>query len=106
MKAELEAERQQLIAHWSKRFRLSPELHFTQVRRILAASNGDAAAKASLGDDLRHFHDKLGYMAKGMVSAGGLCAGAIFRTDRFIKEKDKEGVQARPISPHRTYATD
>jgi hypothetical protein len=93
VKAELEAERNQLLAHWTKRLDLSRGLAFAQVRRILACSNGVVfeGPQALLGDDLRHFHDKLGYMSKLTVAHGGLCAGTIFRTDRFINEKERIG---------------
>lgn len=88
---ELEAERMQLVDHWKKRLRLSPQLKFVQVKRILDASNGDERARTSLGDDLRHFHDKFGYKAKGSTRDGGLCAGAIYRTGAFIKTAQRSG---------------
>ncbi|SDJ67550.1 MULTISPECIES: hypothetical protein [Bradyrhizobium] len=91
MKDALEAERTQLLDQWRKRLRLNPDLEFLQARRIMAASNGDEHATSSLPDDLRKFHDKFGYKAKGNVSNGGLCAGAIFRTDTFIKTKQRSG---------------
>src|ERR1700730_8949949 len=91
MKTELETERTQLLNHWGKRLRLSPDLEFLQAQRIMAASKGDEHATSSLPDDLRKFHDKFGYKAKGKVSKGELCAGAIFRTDTYLKTKQRSG---------------
>jgi hypothetical protein len=91
MNGELEAERRQLVDHWRRRLQLSPQLEFVQARRILDASNGDERARKSLGDDLRHFHDKFGYKAKGKVRDGGLCSGAIYRTGLFIKTRERNG---------------
>jgi hypothetical protein len=94
MKTELENERRQLLDHWRKRLQRNPDWisnELYQVQRVLAASNGDVEARASLGSHLRQLHDKLGFKAKGPISDGGLCAGAIFRTQAFIDTEQRSG---------------
>jgi hypothetical protein len=96
--AELENERVQLLDHWKKQLTRNPDWIFSelrQVRQIMAASNGDEKATQSLGSHLRQFHDKLGFKAKGSVTDGGLCAGAIFRTQTFIETKERIGSKVR-----------
>lgn len=44
-----------------------------------------------MGSYLRQFHDKLGFKAKGFLRDGGLCAGAIFRTQAFIDTALRSG---------------
>jgi hypothetical protein len=97
MKAELENERKQLLDHWKKRLQKNPDWisdELRQVQRIFSASNGEESAQKSLGSYLRQLHDKLGYKAKGSLSDGGLCAGAIFRTQRFIHTNNRNGSKA------------
>jgi len=36
-------------------------------------------------DNLRKFHDQLGWQAWGKLEKGGLCAGTIYRTQDFIE---------------------
>lgn len=45
---------------------------------------------------VRKFHDKLGFCAKGKVSTGGLCSGAIFRTTAFMElpQESRSGARA------------
>jgi hypothetical protein len=45
---------------------------------------------------VRKFHDKLGFCAKGKVSTGGLCTGAIFRTAAFmdLPQERRSGARA------------
>lgn len=83
-----------MVDHWRKRIRRNPDWigeRLRQVEQILRASQGDAYAQQSLGSCLRQFHDKLGFKAKGSLAAGGLCAGAIFRTQAFIETTERVG---------------
>lgn len=94
MSTALGNERQQLLGHWTKLLQrhndwISFELR--QVQHVLAASKGDRNAQESLGSYLRQFHDKLGFKAKGTVRDGGLCVGAIFRTQAFIVCDERVG---------------
>jgi hypothetical protein len=43
------------------------------------------ADSQSISSWLRQFHDKLGFKAKGTLVNGGLCSGAMFRTEEFIE---------------------
>jgi hypothetical protein len=100
MNAEaLENERAQLLDHWAKRLKKNPdwisdELH--PVKMTFLASNGDPEKQKSLGSFLRQFHDKLGFKAKHSLKQGGLCAGAIFRTGRFIETQERSGAKKGP----------
>lgn len=94
MHAELENERKQLIDHWRKRVSRNPDWivnRLPQIVRMLQASQGDERAQRDLGSYLRQFHDKLGFKAKGSLNGGGLCAGAIFRTQAFIETTQRVG---------------
>jgi hypothetical protein len=46
-------------------------------------------------DNLRKFHDQLGWQAWGKLEKGGLCAGTIFRTRDFIQIKQAERCGSR-----------
>jgi hypothetical protein len=63
---------------------------------IFDASQGNEAALQSLNSRLRQFHDKLGFKAKESLKQGGLCAGAIFRTQRFIATQERSGAKKGP----------
>jgi len=94
MQSSLKEEKRQLLEQWKKRFQRNPDWisnELPQIQRIFAASNGDLRAQASLGSYLRQLHDKLGFKAKGSPSDGGLCAGAIFRTDAFVSTSQRAG---------------
>jgi hypothetical protein len=60
---------------------------------IFKASHGDVDAQNRLNSRLRQFHDKLGFKAKQSIKQGGLCAGAIFRTERFIATQERVGAK-------------
>lgn len=78
---QIDFERDQLLAQWKRAF-ARQSCWFTspppQVKRVLALETADR------GMAVRKFHDKLGFCAKGTLKTGGLCAGAIFRTQAFI----------------------
>jgi hypothetical protein len=94
VKTKLENERLQLLDHWTRRLKKNPDLtseKLPQVQRIWLASNGNEEAQSSLSSYLRQLHDKLGFKAKDSLNEGGLCAGAIFRTQAFIETKQRSG---------------
>lgn len=96
----IENERTQLLNHWRQRLRKNPDWisnKLRQVELVFKASRGDAAAIASLNSYLRQFHDKLGFKAKQSVKQGGLCAGAIFRTEKFIATSDRVGAKKEQV---------
>jgi len=43
-----------------------------------------------MGQQIRSFHNHLGYMAKLTVEDGGLCAGAIYRSARFMEQEQAQ----------------
>ncbi len=103
MKSELDGERLQLLDHWAKRFKTNPDWisnELLQVREICLASNGDEQAQRLLKSRLRQFHDKLGFKAKQSLQKGGLCAGAIFRTQAFIETEQRSGAKGAGKNVH------
>lgn len=91
-KDERAYERQQLLAHWTKRLNSSTDRCWIrdplpQITRLMTAE-----AKA-IPSQLRQLHDRWGYCAKGRVDTGGLCAGAIYRSAAFMRipQKDRSG---------------
>jgi hypothetical protein len=99
MDAAIENERDQLLKHWGERVRKHPDWisnPLFQVEMIFDASQGNEAALQSLNSRLRQFHDKLGFKAKESLKQGGLCAGAIFRTQRFIATQERSGAKKGP----------
>ena len=98
---QLEIERNQLIACWRWRLFRQPnwiDKQWNQVRRVLAASQGDPVHdEDDLDSQLRQFHNHLGFKAWGTnPKRGGLCAGTIFRTPGFIKIEHRKGTM-KPI---------
>ncbi|MGJ4890261.1 hypothetical protein ACQR1Y_18820 [Bradyrhizobium sp. HKCCYLRH3099] len=94
MKTVIEAERLQLLEHWTTVLERNPDWianRFTQVERLLAASRGAPATLRALSSCIRQVHDKLGFKAKDSLARGGLCAGAIFRTQAFIDTHTRVG---------------
>ena len=95
----IESERDQLLHLWGKRVGKSPDWILTpifQVERTFEANQGNHAALERLIQRLRRFHDKLGFKAKHSLKEGGLCAGAIFRTQRFIETQPRSGAKTGP----------
>ena len=81
--AALQRERTQLVDTWKRVFAKTPDpvaAPFLQLRR-LADGTGD---KKAVGDDLRKVHDRFGWMAKES-SPAGKCAGALYRTQAFMR---------------------
>jgi hypothetical protein len=77
----LDHEREQLLSHWTRAFARRPCWLTSpppQVARVLSDAEPDP------GMAIRKFHDVLGWCAKGSVQTGGLCCGAIFRTESFM----------------------
>lgn len=78
----IEAERDQLLAHWQRVVVSRPcwfEKPFSQVEKLRQADSPQARML------IRHFHDRLGWKAKGALRDGGLCSGAIYRTSEFMR---------------------
>ncbi|UPK36898.1 hypothetical protein IVB18_06070 [Bradyrhizobium sp. 186] len=99
----VEKEREQLLQHWRSRVSKRPDWiasEWLQVSRVLAASRGEAVPHKTLASSLRQFHDKLGFMAKGTVPKGGLCAGALFRTAAFIAVESRCGAKGAGKNVH------
>jgi len=88
-------ERKQLINHWKKLLAKRPNWvanNFSQVKNIASLrATTPPVSDVSVSTWLRRFHDQLGYMAKGQLKDGGLCAGAIFRTQSFIETEGRSG---------------
>jgi hypothetical protein len=103
MEIQVEQERTQLLDHWEKAIRKNPNWvmnELTQVTAILEASKGDENNQRSIRSYLRQFHDKLGFKAKDSRDAGGLCAGAIFRTRKFIGTAQRSGAKGADKTAH------
>src|SRR5437762_13267175 len=99
MQAEIENERKQLLEQWAGRVGKKADWISSplfQVERIFDASQGNEDALRLLNSRLRQFHDKLGYKAKHSLKQGGLCAGAIFRTEQFIRTQERSGAKKGP----------
>lgn len=89
----VEREREQMLAHWTRIFAKTPcwlSSPPPQIVRVFAPDTADR------GMAVRKFHDKLGFCAKGKVSTGGLCSGAIFRTTAFmdLPQESRSGARA------------
>jgi hypothetical protein len=99
MKSKLQDERGQLLGHWKKGFNENPDWMISdelyQVQIIFRASNGNENAQKLLKSNLRQFHDKLGFKAKDSLRQGGLCAGAIFRTQAFIETEQEQRIGSK-----------
>jgi hypothetical protein len=87
---QADEERGQLLAHWKGLLERCPDWtttnRFYQIEKI---TEGQSSTQAP--DWLRAFHNKLGFKALGTLSKGGLCAGAIFRTQSFMNTKNRIG---------------
>lgn len=82
----LDREHEQLMSFWRGILSARPNwiTHpYSQVTK-LAEFDRTNAPLTSISSWLRQFHDKMGFKAKGVLLNGGLCAGAIFRTEEFI----------------------
>lgn len=92
---KLQKERIQLINHWKKvSERMNYGRQYHQIKMITEAQNGELEfkmAKKLIGSQMRAFHDYLGYKAKGLLIHGGLCAGALYRTKKFIDTECRSG---------------
>jgi hypothetical protein len=64
---------------------------YSQVQNIVDMGLDRAAPASTVSSWLRQFHDKLGFKAKGSEADGGLCAGAIFRTQSFMETGSRIG---------------
>ncbi len=84
MRVLLAQERAQLLAHWRRLARVAPcwiETPFSQIENLRACPTEGARTRMWL----RRFHDRLGWKAKDDLRRGGLCSGAIYRTETFIR---------------------
>jgi hypothetical protein len=93
-------ERDQLLSCWSSAFRRNSDWfsnEVTQLRNILRLLKEAPTRKRNedLSDNIRKFHDKLGFTAKSTVERGGLCAGAIYRSSNFIEISSRSGARGR-----------
>lgn len=79
MKELLIKERQQLIQHWRT---IDPKKFEKAAQKVLNTF-ATGLKKKEKSSAIRHFHDVLGYMAKGDAHRGGLCVGAPYRTEFF-----------------------
>ena len=79
----LSNERAQLLETWKRVFTETPDPRHAPFLQLVRLASGDGSTKA-IGDDLRKFHDRFGWMAKE-TSPGGKCAGALYRTKAFIQ---------------------
>ncbi len=96
MEAIIEAERAQLLSQWKSAFKENPDWFsptLSQISAILRLRTAGPQEQKKIGDYLRKFHDRLGYMAKGTVQAGGVCAGAIFRTTKFMQTSERSAAR-------------
>jgi hypothetical protein len=104
MEIKVEPERKQLLDHWKNALRKNPDWVVAElpvVRKILDARNsGSEELQQSIRSDLRYFHDSLGYKAKDTLDKGGLCAGAIFRTEKFIETAQRSGARGAGKTAH------
>jgi hypothetical protein len=91
---QLDREQNQLVKFWQSVV-AKRQIWITdgcsQVKNIVAMNSSAAPSASSVSSWLRQFHDKLGFKAKGLAANGGLCAGAIFRTQRFIQTEFRGG---------------
>jgi hypothetical protein len=92
----LDDEWHQLVRHWQSVITRRPNwvsdrYRFPQVKKIAAIGSIGAPPASSVSSWLRQFHDQLGFKAKGSEADGGLCAGAIFRTQLFMQTENRSG---------------
>jgi len=100
MEIAVEKERAQLLDHWKQAIQKNWFVdEVAEVRKILAASKG-AKNQRSIGESLRYFHDRLGFKAKDTLDEGGLCKGAIFRTQTFIATTQRSGARGPGKTAH------
>ncbi|MGE4431932.1 MAG: hypothetical protein AB7E05_14450 [Sphingobium sp.] len=57
----------------------------------------DTPPLPKLRDQLRAFHDRLGYCAKGSLKSGGLCVGTLYRTREFIEQHQEQRIGSKKI---------
>lgn len=90
-KAKIAEERIELISHWTCAVTKRRDwTTFSQIENIFSILNGAPSHRKSafpIRDLLREFHNQLGYKALN----GGLCAGAIFRTQSFMDTQPRIG---------------
>jgi hypothetical protein len=104
MREELRAailnERNQLLHWWTIAFKKNSDWfsnELTQLKNILRLVTEEPTKKRNtdIGNNIRKFHDKLGFMAKDCLKKGGLCAGAIYRSSRFIETVNRSGARGQ-----------
>jgi hypothetical protein len=91
---QLDRERDQLVRFWQSVITKRPNWltdKYSQVEKIADMGSCGAPVASSVSSWLRQFHDKLGFKAKGSAASGGLCSGAIFRTQRFMQTHSRSG---------------
>jgi hypothetical protein len=91
---QLDRERDQLVKFWRSIITRRPNWmtdKYSQVEKIADMGSSGAPLASSVSSWLRQFHDKLGFKAKGSEADGGLCAGAIFRTQEFMRTQSRSG---------------
>ena len=91
----LKTERDQLLKAWQKfasRIRASSEKPYPQIQNLCDCQHTAGNGK-QIDSYLRQIHDKMGYMAKGEIKNGGLCSGAIYRTEAFINTRRRIGAR-------------
>jgi hypothetical protein len=88
---QIAKERDQLVGHWKAAVAKRRDwTTYAPIKSIFSIVNGTPSPRASrnpIRDLLREFHNELGYKALN----GGLCAGAIFRTQSFIDTRPRIG---------------
>jgi hypothetical protein len=111
---DLEYERNQAFEYWQKIKWEAFNRSIDKVVSTLHNPNIDLnAKKTDINSRIRKIHDRLGYRAFGSglsgLNEGGLCAGALYRSESFIKTKqelrdgrnrDKKAVPEHLVTVH------
>ena len=77
---KLKHEREQVMAHWAA-------IDYTRLVTIAAKIKNAIAVNTPykvVGDQIRQFHNVIGYKAKDTLAKGGVCSGALYRIAEFI----------------------
>lgn len=90
----LECEKNQAIECWT---RIKWDAFNNSIDKLVSALHNQnielKAKKTDINSRIRNLHDRLGYRAFGSGSSGlgqgGLCAGALYRSESFIKTKQE-----------------
>ena len=90
-RCKLESERAQLISAWAiavVQLNNRGSLILPQISKIQNASS-----RLDISTYLRQIHDFLGFKAKDEVSDRGHCAGALYRTRKFLMTENRSGAK-------------